>query len=100
MKPRETQQELSSGSEKGAAKALGGVSKDDAPAAAPGRSEKVRADVNKLQELVKRNAAKGAADFKKDLEQAHEIFRAHAPAGAIAPFDPAELPDLDVDTID
>jgi predicted esterase len=100
MKLEKTQQELSSGSEKGAAKALGGVSKDDAPAADPGRSEKFRADVNKLRELVKRNAAKGAADFKKDLEQANEIFRAHAPAGAIAPFDPADLPDLDVDTIE
>jgi hypothetical protein len=99
MKLPDAQKELSSGSKEGAEKALGGVN-EDGRAAAPGRSEKFRADVSKLQELVKRNAVKGAADFKKDLEQAHEIFRAHAPAGAVAPFDPAELPDLDVDTID
>jgi hypothetical protein len=100
MKLKKTQQELASGSEKGAAKALGGVSKDDAPAADPGRSEKFRTDVNRLRELVQRNAAKGAATFKEDLEKANEIFRAHAPAGVIAPLDPADLPNLDVDTIE
>ena len=99
MKLPDAQKELSSGTKEGAEKALGGVN-EDARAAAAGRGAKLRADASKLQELVKRNAVTGAADFKKDLEQAHEIFRAHAPAGAIAPFDPAELPDLDVDTID
>jgi hypothetical protein len=94
MKFPKTKDEVTSAEEKPVAQALSGVSDKDAPAADPTRNETFRNDVNKMQQLLKRNAQKASATFKADLEEAHAIFRRQALAHGIQPVNLKELQEI------
>ncbi len=94
MKYLETEQEAKSVEEKPVAQALSGVSDKNVQAADPNRNEGFRNDVNKMQQLLKRNTQKASADFKTDLEEAHAIFRRQALAHGIQPINLKELQEI------
>jgi hypothetical protein len=90
-----SKEELSLAAETSIAKALAGISDDHAGAAEPAKSAELRADVMKMQDLLKRNLKKGNPDFRTDFQSADAIFRRQAIGQAIAELDPEDLPDVE-----